>query len=128
MSPYDPRRTSASCRKAAGPISRANFRRYDLGQGLRAGMKRRTFFGVLGAATVWPFVAHSQSVERARRVGVLTGVARNDPAASIWSSAFERALQDLGWVEGRNLRIEYRFASNDLNSTRRFAAELVALP
>src|SRR5262245_46389691 len=91
-------------------------------------MKRRTFLGAFGAATVCPLVANSQQLDRVRRIGVLTGVAGNDPAATIWSAAFERALQDLGWMVGRNLRIEYRFASNDLNSARHFAAELVSLP
>ena len=63
-------------------------------------MRRREFITLLGgAAAAWPLAARAQQGERMRRIGVLTGASRNDLAASIWASTFERALQDLGWTE-----------------------------
>jgi putative ABC transport system substrate-binding protein len=91
--------------------------------------KRRQFITLLGGAAVaWPLAVRAQQGERMRRIGVLTGASRNDPAASIWASTFERALQELGWTEGRNLKIEYRFAGGDLERIRLSAAELVGMP
>ena len=71
-----------------------------------------------------PLVAHAQ--ERVRRIGVLTGAA-DDPEMQARNGAFVDALQQLGWTDGRNVRIEYRWAGGDADLQRRYAAELVAL-
>src|SRR5690349_10666790 len=89
-------------------------------------MRRRDFIKLMGASVVaGPFSAHAQSMPM-RRIGALLNLAEYDPQSSIWASAFERNLQELGWTVGSNLQIEYRWANND-NLYRRFAHELVAL-
>jgi putative tryptophan/tyrosine transport system substrate-binding protein len=89
-------------------------------------MRRRNFITVLGAAAAWPIVAHAQQAERVRRVGVLSFAAESDPNSQLLRKMGEE-LGKLGWVEGRNLRLDYRFAAGDLNRTRVFAADLVRL-
>jgi putative ABC transport system substrate-binding protein len=73
-------------------------------------MRRRDFIKVLAgsAATAWPFAAHAQQVERARNIGVLLGVATDDPQGLAMTNALSQALQQLGWVDGRNAKIHYR--------------------
>jgi ABC-type uncharacterized transport system substrate-binding protein len=91
-------------------------------------MKRRDFITLLGggAALAWPRVAHAQ--ERMRRVGVLMALVESDPQAQAHVAAFREELQKLGWVEGRNIRIDIRWATpRDAGSRQRFAKELVAL-
>jgi putative tryptophan/tyrosine transport system substrate-binding protein len=74
---------------------------------------RREFVTLLGsAAAAWPFAAHSQHSERMRRIGVLMGLVANDPEAQSRVAAFENGLRELGWVKGRNLSIEYRWAGD----------------
>jgi putative ABC transport system substrate-binding protein len=87
-------------------------------------LKRREFITLLGGATAaWPLAAAAQQPERLRCVGVLLSGQRN-----VASAAFEQGLQQLGWIEGRNLRIEYRLgALGDAERTRKYAVELVAL-
>jgi putative ABC transport system substrate-binding protein len=68
-------------------------------------MKRRTFIAGLGSAAAWPVVARAQQSERVRRIGVLMTGDENDPLFKSRISAFTQALRDLGWIEGRNLRI-----------------------
>jgi putative ABC transport system substrate-binding protein len=78
-----------------------------------------------GAALTWPLAARAQ--ERLRRVGVLMGVAADDPDAQTNIAALHQGLQDAGWVVGRNLRIDVRWSAGDVPRLRRYAAELVAL-
>jgi len=89
-------------------------------------MKRRTFIAGLGSAATWPVVARAQP-ERMRRVGVLMSLDENDPAAKPRVPAFTQALADLGWVDGRNVRMDVRWAVGDTNRTRALAQELVGL-
>ena len=90
-------------------------------------MKRREFIAALGSTAAWPVVASAQQPERVRRVGVLMGIAANDLEAQTRLAAFVQALQQLGWTEGRNVRIDYRWGGGDADSVRRYAAELLAL-
>jgi putative ABC transport system substrate-binding protein len=90
-------------------------------------MKRRTFIAALGGAAAWPLVARAQQTERMQRIGVLIGIAEGDPAAQQRYAAFSERLQQLGWIDGRNVRIEARWAGGDLNLVRKYAGELVGL-
>ena len=90
-------------------------------------MKRREFITLLGMATCSPFVARAQPAERKRRIGVLMGLAADDPEAQDRIGAFGHALQELGWTDGSNLEIHYRRGGGHSDITRKFAAELVAL-
>ena len=86
-------------------------------------MKRRAFIAALGGAAVWPRVARAQQTERTRRIGVLQPFAKDSPE-SARVAAFLQELQRLGWTDGRNLQIEYRWETSDL---RKASMELVAL-
>jgi putative ABC transport system substrate-binding protein len=90
-------------------------------------MRRREFLGVLGGAAALPLTAHAQPSERMRRIGVLQSVAADDPVGPARMAGFLQGLQQLGWTEGRNLRIDIRWASGDTDLYRKYAAELVAL-
>src|SRR5215831_1913311 len=91
-------------------------------------MKRREFITLLGsAAAAWPLDVLAQQPERPRLVGVLTGLSEADPEGPPRIVEFQRELQDLGWTEGRNIRIEYRWAGGDADRIRTFAAELTAM-
>jgi putative ABC transport system substrate-binding protein len=91
-------------------------------------MRRREFITILGgAAVVWPLSAHTQQTERVRRVGVLSGTAVGDQETQDRIAAFQKRLQQLGWIDGRNVRIDHRVWAGDLALARRYAAELVAL-
>jgi len=93
-------------------------------------MKRREFIILVGgaAATVaWLPLARAQQGERMRRIGVLFGLPADDPQGKAIIAVFLQALQQLGWTDGRNLQIEYRWGGGDAERIRRFAAELVAL-
>jgi putative ABC transport system substrate-binding protein len=87
---------------------------------------RREFIAGLGAAA-WPIVVQAQQDARVRRVGVLISDRENDPEIKTSLSAFARGLAELGWTDGRNLRIDYRWGAGDADLIRRYAAELVAL-
>jgi putative ABC transport system substrate-binding protein len=90
--------------------------------------RRREFITLLGgAAATWPLAAHAQQSERMRRIGVLVSGAESDPEESAGVAAFQRGLEALGWTEGRNLRVDYRWASADPQRMRAYAAELTAL-
>src|SRR5262245_48380096 len=78
-----------------------------------------------GAAAAWPLAARAQQSNRPRRVGVLMAMAPNDPEAQLRVKAFEAGLRELGWNEGGNLRLEYRWASDDATLLRKEAAELL---
>jgi putative ABC transport system substrate-binding protein len=91
-------------------------------------MKRREFIALLGgAATSWPRNALAQQPERMRRIGVLVPLAADDPDMQIRIAAFQQQLQQLGWTDGRNVKIEYRWNGSDPERSRRHAAELAAL-
>ena len=91
-------------------------------------MKRRDFITLLsGAAAAWPFAAHAQQAERMRRIGVLIAQAKDDPEGQVRIAAFLQQLRQLGWVEGHNLRIDYRWGGGDVDRIRRDAAELAAI-
>jgi putative ABC transport system substrate-binding protein len=89
-------------------------------------MRRREFIALLGrVAGAWPIVARAQTGEM-RRIGVLMHVTENDPDGQARLTAFVRRLQELGWAEGRNLRLDIRWGPDDPNRYPRQAAELVA--
>jgi putative ABC transport system substrate-binding protein len=91
-------------------------------------MRRREFITLLGgAAAAWPLVARAQSAERMRRIGVLTGVTADDPDGQVRIAAFLQGLRQLGWTDGRNVQIEYRWAAGSAGDLRKYAAELTAL-
>lgn len=91
-------------------------------------MRRRDFVkGIAGSATVWPLAARAQQPERPRRVGVLMPWLENDPLGKASMTAFARALGRLGWAEGKNIRIDYRFAAAVPARFETYAAELVGL-
>src|SRR3974377_1015716 len=85
-------------------------------------MRRREFVTLLGGAVSWPLAAHAQQNERMRRIGVLMPYAKDNPEGQARNAAFLQELQKLGWTEGRNLQIEYRWGTGDL---RKAATELV---
>ena len=91
-------------------------------------MRRREFITLLGgAAAAWPLYARAQQAERVRRLGVLMPTGERDPETQLRVGALREGLQKLGWVEGRNLRVEYRWGGGSQERTRTYAAELVAL-
>ncbi|MFZ0116135.1 MAG: ABC transporter substrate-binding protein [Xanthobacteraceae bacterium] len=90
-------------------------------------MRRREFIAGLGGAAVWRVAARAQQQERVRRIGVLLGLAANDPEGKARIGAFLQAMQQLGWTEGRNIQIIRRFTDGDPDRARTYAAELVAL-
>ena len=92
-------------------------------------MNRREFITLLGGAAVaWPIAARAQQPERMRRIGVLMGAVANGPEGQARIAAFQQGLQQLGWTEGRNVRIDIRWpAAGNADDIRRYAAELVAL-
>jgi putative ABC transport system substrate-binding protein len=90
-------------------------------------MNRRNFVAFLSSVLVWPRVVHGQQSEPVRLVAMLNTLGWEDPEAQARIAAFEQALQELGWVAGRNLKIEIRQNSGDFNRGRSYAAELVQL-
>src|SRR2546429_104985 len=91
-------------------------------------MRRRDFISVLsGVAVAWPIVAWAQQAERTRRIGVLMSNSKDDPLAQVRVSAFRQGLAEWGWIEDRNLEIEWRWTGGDIARVREYAAELVRL-
>ena len=91
-------------------------------------MRRRDFITLRGgAAAAWPLVARAQQPERVRRIGVLMNRAADNPDGQARLAAFQQTLQQLGWSEGRNVRIDVRWGADDVERERRYAAELIAL-
>ena len=89
-------------------------------------MKRREFVSLLGAAAAWPLAAGAQQGERVRRIGLLTGAA-NNPDVQANVAAFLQVFQQLGWTDGQNVRVDYRWGGGDPDTIRRHAVELAAL-
>jgi putative ABC transport system substrate-binding protein len=91
-------------------------------------LQRRQFIRLVGGTVIaWPLSARAQSTDHVRVVGVLSILGPDDPEAKARTTVFEETLQQLGWSVGRNLKIETRQVGDDLDSLRRYAAELVAL-
>ena len=91
-------------------------------------MQRREFITLIGGATAaWPIAARAQQPDRVRRIGVLFGSAADDPEHQARFAAFLQGLAQLGWADGRNMRIDTRWATTNPDEIRRQAAELVAL-
>jgi putative ABC transport system substrate-binding protein len=93
-------------------------------------MKRRTFITLLaGASAAWPLVARAQQGDRVRRLAAMMGGrnADTDPEGRAWFAAFRKALEDLGWVEGRNFRADYRWPSGDVDRMEAIAKEFIDL-
>jgi putative tryptophan/tyrosine transport system substrate-binding protein len=91
-------------------------------------MKRREFITLLGGAAVgWPVAADAQQAERMRRIGVFLSTAANDPEGQTRLAAFPRGLQELGWTDGRNVRIDSRSGGGGAKDIHTYAAELVAV-
>jgi putative ABC transport system substrate-binding protein len=95
---------------------------------MRICLRRRDFIAALGGAAVaWPLAARAQQGDRVRRIGVLQAGDENDPLVKRRSSAFTQALADLGWTDGRNVRMDLRWTGDDINPIRAAAQELVGL-
>ena len=91
-------------------------------------MRRREFIQLLGGgAAAWPLAARAQQAERMRRIGVVMGYAESDLNGQMQVTAFRQQLQKLGWVEGSNLRIDFRYASDNAARIRALAVELLGL-
>ena len=89
--------------------------------------RRRQFITLLGGAAARPIAARAQQPERMRRIGVLMSAVEGDQRGLESITAFAQGLAELGWIVGRNVRIEYRWGAGDLDRFRRYAAELIAL-
>jgi len=90
-------------------------------------MRRRDFITLLGGAAAWSLAARAQQADRVRRIGVLMPGDENDPVRKQQLSAFAQALADLGWTDGRNVRMDLRWSGDDINRLRALAQELVGL-
>ena len=90
-------------------------------------MRRREFIAFLSGTAAWPLVASAQQGERMRRVGALMNLAVEDPVSIARAKAFAQGLQALGWIDGRNVQVDYRWAASKAGLFERYAAELVAL-
>ena len=88
-------------------------------------MRRREFVTLLGGEAAWPFAARAQQADRVRRIGVL--MSTDDAEGQARMTAFVHGLQQLGWADGRNVRIELRFNMGKADNVRRYVAELAAL-
>jgi putative tryptophan/tyrosine transport system substrate-binding protein len=90
-------------------------------------IERREFITLVGSAAAWPLAARAQQPERIRRIGVLIPIAADGPDAQANIAAFLQGMQQLGWTDGRNVRIDYRWGAGDTDLIRKHAAELAAL-
>jgi putative ABC transport system substrate-binding protein len=91
-------------------------------------MQRREFITLLGsAAAAWPLAARAQGSQQMRRVSVLLALAEDDPETKARLKAFRQGMRDLGWIEGRNVQIDYRFAGANPESIKKYVAELTRL-
>jgi putative tryptophan/tyrosine transport system substrate-binding protein len=91
-------------------------------------MRRRTFIeGIAALVAAWPLAARAQQGQRMRRIGMLMNLASDDAEEQARVAAFHQGLQQLGWMVGRNVQIDYRWGAGNADRIRKFAAELVAL-
>ena len=95
---------------------------------LGTAMRRRDFIKVIaGSAAAWPLSLSAQQQARLKRVGVLLGIIEKDPETNARLKAFRLSMRDLGWIDGRNVQIEYRFAGSDPKAIKKYLTELVGL-
>ena len=131
MSAFDPKRTlglrSGVCHfSLAGPSQSA--RLWPLQKRvLRGHMKHRKFIALLGGAAAWPLAARAQQPERMRRIGLLMASSADHSETQARMAAFQQGLAQLGWTDGRNVRIDTRWATTNADDLRRHATELAAL-
>jgi putative tryptophan/tyrosine transport system substrate-binding protein len=91
-------------------------------------MRRRDFLTLVGSTTAWPLAARAQQRERMRRrIGAMMLLAEDDPEQKTWTEAFLNGLQEAGWIDRRNMEIDYRWGAGDSARARRYATELVSL-
>jgi putative ABC transport system substrate-binding protein len=91
-------------------------------------MRRREFIRLIGgAAAAWPLAARAQQPEGLRRIGILMNLAADDPQGKARVAAFVQVLEQLGWIDGRNMRIDIRWVAGNSADARKYAAELIAL-
>jgi putative tryptophan/tyrosine transport system substrate-binding protein len=90
-------------------------------------MRRREFIALLSGSAAWPLMARAQQADRMRRVGVLMAYGETDPEAKALLAEFTQGLSELGWTDGRNLRLDVRSAPGNTDAMRTYAKELVAL-
>jgi putative ABC transport system substrate-binding protein len=90
-------------------------------------LRRREFIFALSGAAAMPFAARAQQGQRVRRIGALMNLAAEDPVSIARAKAFAQGLQGLGWIDGRNVQVDYRWAASKADLFQRYAAELVAL-
>jgi putative tryptophan/tyrosine transport system substrate-binding protein len=91
-------------------------------------MRRREFIKTIaGSVIAWPLAVRAQQGEQVRRVGMLSLLAETDPQQQTWTSAFRQRLNELGWIEGRNIHVDYRWAAGSVDRVQLFAKELIAL-
>src|SRR5215475_13451179 len=90
-------------------------------------MRRREFIAALGSVATMPLAASAQQGQRVRRIGALMNLAVEDPVSTARAKAFTQGLQALGWIDGRNVQVDYRWAAGNADLFQRYAAELVAL-
>ena len=90
-------------------------------------MRRREFITLIGAGALRPLAVHAQQPDRMRRIAVLLGLGEKDPEGVSRVKAFRQGMRDLGWIEGRNVQIDYRFAGSNLESINKHVAEVIRL-
>jgi ABC-type uncharacterized transport system substrate-binding protein len=89
-------------------------------------VRRRDFIKIIAGSTVgWPLAVQAQHPDRMRRVSVLLGIAENDPETKSRVRAFRLGMRDAGWIEGRNIQIEYRYSEADRAVVQKYVAELI---
>ena len=88
-------------------------------------MRRREFIPLLGGAAAWPLAARAQEGGPKRRLGAIIGFAEDDPEVRSFVEAFDQGLRELGWFDGRNIRIDYRFGAGDIAKMRSIVKEVV---
>ena len=91
-------------------------------------IRRRELITLLGGAAAWPVAARAQQAERMRRIAVLMNNAEDDPEGQARAAAFRQGLQALGWIEGKNLRIDWRWTAGDVGRIRGDVTELAGHP